>query len=256
LRRSSQRRFRAKILRVSKPSLFSTSYHYMQREMIYFFSFLNIAYVLTTPVPAQPVKAKAIQTVSAPAPSASGIVTELESLYLKGEAIRATFSLGSEKQIQLLVALRSSKYKLETSQEMVVNDGTLVHRLNKARNEVVLDYTRKKNATNSSPVDLFNFSSNYSATLVSSGTNRYTLELTPKPSVEELYKQAEIKSLVFELKRSAKGKPLQVVSVTANGKGTKRKVTNVSIKPVATLTANAFDFHSPKDAKIIDLTEE
>jgi hypothetical protein len=228
----------------------------MRREMIYFFSFLHIAYFLTTPVTAKPVKAQTIQTVSAPAPSASAIVTELESLYLKGEAIKATFSLGSEKQIQLLVALHSPRYKLETSQETVVNDGTLVHRLNKHRNEVVLDYARKKNATTSAPVDLFNFSSNYSAKLIFSKANRYSLELTPEPSIEELYKQAEIKSLVFDLKRSATGKPLQVVSVTANGKSTKRKVTNVKISSVASLASTAFDFQAPKGVKIIDLTEE
>jgi outer membrane lipoprotein-sorting protein len=238
---------RAKILRVSKPSLFSTSYYYMRREMIYFFSYLPLAFLLV----AVTGSAKPVQTQSA-----SAIVTELESLYLKGEAIKASFSLGAEKQIQLLVALRSPKYRLETTQETIVNDGTLVHRLNKTRNEVVLDYARKKNTPASSPIDLFNFSSNYSAKLITSKSNRYSLELTPKASVEELYKQAEIKSIVFDLKRSAKGKPLQVVSIMANGKGAKKKVTNVSIASVASLTANDFDFHSPKNAKVIDLTEE
>jgi outer membrane lipoprotein-sorting protein len=215
--------------------------------MIYFFSFLAGFYMYTVPVT---VKAKPVQVASA-----STIVTELESHYLKGEAISATFSLGSEKQIKLVVALQSPKYKLETSQETVVNDGTLVHRLNKGRNEVILDYAKKKNAA-SSPVDLFNFSSNYTAKLISSKNNRYFLELTPKASVEAIFQQAEITSLIFDLKRSAKGKALEVVSVTAQGKGAKGKVTNVSISSVAKIAPAQFDFASPKNAKVIDLTEE
>jgi outer membrane lipoprotein-sorting protein len=214
--------------------------------MIYFFSFLKVAFVIFATVGmAKPARTQ----------SASAIVTELESLYLKGEGIAATFSLGSEKEIKLLVALHSPKYKLETSQEVIVNDGAVVHRLNNLRKEVVLDYARKKNVAGS-PVDLFNFSSNYTAKLISSKGNTYSLQLTPKASIAELYKQAEIKNLVFDLKRSAKGKPLQVVSITATGKAAKRKVTDVVIAPVMKFMGGEFDFVSPKGAKVIDLTEE
>lgn len=207
--------------------------------MVYFFSFL-LAFLASGLVRAQ---------------SAASLVSELESVYLKGEGVRATFSLGSEKQLKLVVALHSSKYRLEASGETIVNDGAVVHRYTKARNEVVLDYATKKNAT-SRPVDLFNFSSNYTATLLSSKTNRYSLQLTPKPNIGDLFKQADVESLVFDLKRSGKGKALQVVSIMSTGKGIKKKVTNVSIKPIAKLNDNDFTFTTPKNAKVIDLTED
>ena len=239
MRRSSQKEI-TKILLLGKPSLFSTSYTIGEGYMVYFFSFL-LAFLAGSSVRAQ---------------SAASLVTELESVYLKGEGIRSTFSLGAEKQIKLVVALHSPKYKLEASGETIVNDGAVVHRYNRSRNEVVLDYATKKNAQASRPVDLFNFSTNYTATLLSSKGNRYSLQLTPKPEIGDLFKQAEIESLVFDLKRSAKGKPLQVVSITSKGKGIKKKVTNVSIKPIASLKDSEFSFTTPKNAKVIDLTEE
>lgn len=218
----------------------------MGSKMIYFFSLLKVAFVLLATVGA---------AKPAPAQSASALVTELESVYLRGEGIDATFALGSEKEVKLVVALHSPKYKLETSEETIVNDGALVHRFNKSRNEVILDYAKKKNSAGA-PLDLFNFSSNYSAKLIAAKGNTYSLQLTPKASIAELFKQAEIRSIMFDLKRTAKGKPLQVVAITANGKGSKRKATDVVIAPVMKLSGTEFNFSSPQSAKVIDLTEE
>lgn len=215
--------------------------------MIYFYSLLRVAFVLAAAVAlAKPARTQ----------SAAAIVAELESLYLKGEGVAATFAFGSENAVELTVALRSQKYKLETAEETIVNDGAVVRRLNKTRNEVVLDYAQKKNSPASAPADLFNFSSNYSVKLLSSKGNTYSLQLTPKPQITEVFKQAEITNLIFDLQRPAKGKPLQVISITASGKGAKRKVTDVVIAPVMKFDGNEFNFTSPKGAKVIDLTEE
>jgi hypothetical protein len=197
-----------------------------------------------------------LTSLSLRAQSASELTSEIESTYLSGEAVKATFDLAGEKKIMLVASLISTKYLYETSTEKVVNDGGTVSNFNKKLKQVTINEV-KTNTQNGSigTQDFFRFSSNYSSSILSLKKNSFSLELTPKESLKKLYDQAGISSLVVDLTRDTKKKTVTIKSILANTKGIKQKAGNVKITSIAKTPTDLFTFSMPKGVKVVDLRD-
>ena len=188
--------------------------------------------------------------------SAIELTKEIETTYLSGEAVSATFSLGDAGKMSLTVSPHTNKFRLETKQELIVSDGATTWNFNKEKKQVVIDATggaKRKDVMSIS--NIFIFSNNYSASLASSKRNKYELVLTPLDPVKTIFDKAGISSMIFSLERKAAGKPLKIKNISANSKGIKTKLGNIQITPMKKIPTSTFTFVPPKGVKVIDLRD-
>lgn len=190
------------------------------------------------------------------AQTATELIAEIEKTYLSGEAVRASFNLGEKKKITITASLTSPKFLFETSSETIVNDGTTVTNYNiKLKQVTISNVASNKRITGVQTQHFFSFSTNYVTTIVKSNKQMFSLELTPKESLKNIFDQVGVTSLIVDLTRNPKQKTVKITSITANAKEMKRKAGNVKITPIPKAASNLFSFSYPKGVTILDLRD-
>jgi len=175
-------------------------------------------------------------------------ITTLE-IHFKQKTVFELTKMESEVFGTLLLDRKNDRYRLETEDQLIVDNGKTFWRYNKLENQVLIDYAKKSEEDVLLSDFLFNIQEKYFAELVSEEKTgkqkQFVIKLTPKNTEESYFKAIKFWVLdkTWEIQR--------VVYVDINDNKTEFEITQLKIN--VPIPENAFMFEPPQGVDIVDL---
>ena len=149
----------------------------------------------------------------------------------------------------MLLDRKNDRYRLETEDQLIVDNGKTFWRYNKLENQVLIDYAKKSEEDVLLSDFLFDIQKKYFAELVSEEKTgkqkQFVIKLTPKNTEESYFKAIKVWVLdkTWEIQR--------VVYIDINDNKTEFEITQLKIN--VPIPENAFTFKPPQGVDIVDL---
>ncbi len=186
------------------------------------------------------------------------IIDRLQKKYQKVERLEIEFkqkthfqltNMASEIYGTLLLDRKHDRYRLETEDQVIVDNGKTFWRFNKLENQVMIDYAKKSEQDVLISDFLFDIKKKYFAELVSEEKTgkqkQFVIKLTPKNSEESYFKAIKVWVMdkTWHITR--------VVYEDINDNQTEFDITSLKINPV--IPDSAFQFTPPQGVDVVDL---
>ncbi len=170
-------------------------------------------------------------------------------LEFKQKSIYSLTNMQSEVFGTLLLDREHDRYRLETEDQVIVDDGQTFWRYNKLENQVLIDYAKKSEEDVLLSDFLFNLNKKYFAELVSEEKTgkqkQFVIKLTPKNSEESYFKAIKVwvVNKTWEIKK--------VVYFDINDNQTEFDITSLKIN--LKIPDSVFKFNPPQGVDVVDL---
>ncbi len=196
--------------------------------------------------------------ISLPAANVKKIIHQIQKKYQKVTTLEIQFkqktiyqltNMESEVFGTLILDRKNDRYRLETEDQLIIDDGKTFWRYNKLENQVLIDYAKKSDEDVLLSDFLFDIQKKYYAELVSEEkTNKqkqFVIKLTPKNAEESYFKAIKVWVIdkTWEIKR--------VVYIDINDNQTEFEITNLKVN--VSIPETAFNFKPPQGVDIVDL---
>lgn len=163
----------------------------------------------------------------------------------------ARFSLtGTQSQVSGILQMEGNdRFRLESEDQVVVNDGETLWRYDKLENQVLVDYAKKGDQEVMISDFLDGLEDHYLAQMIDEvkddNLTKYVIKLTPKPSQQSYFSSIKIwvrdKSWTVD----------RVIYMDYNDNETEYTIENMEFNPL--LTQAVFTFTPPEGIQVIDL---
>lgn len=196
--------------------------------------------------------------VTMPAANVKKIIAKIQNKYknistleihFKQKTVFELTKMESEVFGTLLLDRKNDRYRLETEDQLIVDNGKTFWRYNKLENQVLIDYAKKSEEDVLLSDFLFDIQKKYFAELVSEEKTgkqkQFVIKLTPKNTEESYFKAIKFWVLdkTWEIQR--------VVYIDINDNKTEFEITQLKIN--VPIPENAFTFKPPQGVDIVDL---
>lgn len=196
--------------------------------------------------------------VTIPAANVKKIIAKIQNKYknistleihFKQKTVFELTKMESEVFGTLLLDRKNDRYRLETEDQLIVDNGKTFWRYNKLENQVLIDYAKKSEEDVLLSDFLFDIQKKYFAELVSEEKTgkqkQFVIKLTPKNTEESYFKAIKFWVLdkTWEIQR--------VVYIDINDNETEFEITQLKIN--VPIPENAFTFKPPQGVDIVDL---
>ena len=196
--------------------------------------------------------------VTIPAANVKKIIAKIQNKYknistleihFKQKTVFGLTKMESEVFGTLLLDRKNDRYRLETEDQLIVDNGKTFWRYNKLENQVLIDYAKKSEEDVLLSDFLFDIQKKYFAELVSEEKTgkqkQFVIKLTPKNTEESYFKAIKFWVLdkTWEIQR--------VVYIDINDNKTEFEITQLKIN--VPIPENAFTFKPPQGVDIVDL---
>ncbi len=196
--------------------------------------------------------------VTIPAANVKKIIAKIQNKYknistleihFKQKTVFELTKMESEVFGTLLLDRKNDRYRLETEDQLIVDNGKTFWRYNKLENQVLIDYAKKSEEDVLLSDFLFDIQKKYFAELVSEEKTgkqkQFVIKLTPKNTEESYFKAIKFWVLdkTWEIQR--------VVYIDINDNKTEFEITQLKIN--VPIPENAFTFKPPQGVDIVDL---
>ncbi len=196
--------------------------------------------------------------VTMPAANVKKIIAKIQNKYknistleihFKQKTVFELTKMESEVFGTLLLDRKNDRYRLETEDQLIVDNGKTFWRYNKLENQVLIDYAKKSEEDVLLSDFLFDIQKKYFAELVSEEKTgkqkQFVIKLTPKNTEESYFKAIKVWVLdkTWEIQR--------VVYIDINDNKTEFEITQLKIN--VPIPENAFTFKPPQGVDIVDL---
>ena len=185
------------------------------------------------------------------------ILKQMQKKYRSTKSIRIDFKeisrfqlTGTQSEIfGTLLMEGKNRFRLETEDQVLVNDGKTLWRFNKLENQVLIDYAKTEQQDVLLNDFLYNLQDRYYGELIreikDKKTKRYILKLVPKPSEQSFFTAIKlwVKDKTWEIER--------VIYTDYNNNETEFVVESIEFNPH--FTAETFTFTPPDGTQVIDL---
>lgn len=188
---------------------------------------------------------------------ADDIVNKVQKKYQSAKSIRIHFKeisrfklTGTMSEVNaVLQMVGKDRFRLESEDQVLVNDGDTFWRYNKLDNQVLIDYSKKDDQEVLLNNFLYEIKDHYFAQIVEEakegGDKIYVLKLTPKPSEQSVFTSIKvwIKDKTWEIKR--------LIYTDYNDNETEYEIEKIEFDPK--LADSTFSFSPPEGIQVIDL---
>ena len=196
--------------------------------------------------------------ITIPAANVKKIIAKIQNKYknistleihFKQKTVFELTKMESEVFGTLLLDRKNDRYRLETEDQLIVDNGKTFWRYNKLENQVLIDYAKKSEEDVLLSDFLFDIQKKYFAELVSEEKTgkqkQFVIKLTPKNTEESYFKAIKFWVLdkTWEIQR--------VVYIDINDNETEFEITQLKIN--VPIPENAFTFKPPQGVDIVDL---
>ncbi len=186
------------------------------------------------------------------------IIDRIQKKYQKVERLEIQFKQKTRYQLTnmeseiygtLLLDRKNDRYRLETEDQVIVDNGKTFWRFNKLENQVMIDYAKKSEQDVLLSDFLFDIKKKYFAELVSEEKTgkqkQFVIKLTPKNSEESYFRAIKVWVVdkTWQIKR--------VVYEDINDNQTEFEITSLTINPE--IPDSAFEFQPPQGVDVVDL---
>jgi outer membrane lipoprotein carrier protein len=188
---------------------------------------------------------------------ADDIVKKVQKKYQSAKSIRIQFKeisrfklTGTMSEVDAILQMEGKdKFRLESEDQVLVNDGETFWRYNKLDNQVLVDYSKKDDQEILLNNFLYEVKDHYFAQIVEEtkegGDKIFVLRLTPKPSEQSIFTSIKvwIKDNTWEIKR--------LIYTDYNDNETEYEIEKIEFDPK--LADSTFTFSPPEGIQVIDL---
>jgi outer membrane lipoprotein-sorting protein len=191
------------------------------------------------------------------AADADDIVKDVQKKYRSAKTIRIQFKeisrfklTGTTGEVNAVLQMKGKdKFRLESEDQVLVNDGETFWRFNKLDSQVLVDYAKKDEQEMLLNNFLYEIKDHYFSQIVEEskgkGSKTYVLKLTPKPSEQSVFTSIKvwIKDKSWEIER--------LIYTDYNDNETEYQIDKIDFNP--DLAESTFTFSPPEGIQIIDL---
>lgn len=191
------------------------------------------------------------------AAEADDIVKNVQKKYQSTKTIRIQFKeiarfklTGTTSEMNAVLQMKGKdKFRLESEDQVLVNDGEAFWRFNKLDNQVLVDYAKKDEQEVLLNNFLYEVKDHYFAQIVEENKEKsgkiYVIKLTPKPSEQSVFTSIKvwIKDKSWEIER--------LIYTDFNDNETEYQIDMIDFNPE--LAESTFTFSPPEGIKVIDL---
>jgi outer membrane lipoprotein-sorting protein len=191
------------------------------------------------------------------AADADDIVKKVQKKYQSAKTIRIQFKetarfklTGTASEVNAILQMKGKdKFRLESEDQVLVNNGETFWRFNKLDSQVLVDYAKKDEQEVLLNNFLYEIKDHYFAQIVEEtkekGAKIYVLRLTPKPAEQSIFTSIKvwIKDKSWEIER--------LVYTDYNDNETEYQIDRIDFNP--DLAESTFTFSPPEGIQVIDL---
>lgn len=142
-----------------------------------------------------------------------------------------------------------AKFRLDSEDQVIVNDGKNVWRYNKLNNQVLIDYAKKTEQDVMLSNFLYEIKDHYFGQIIEEkkegGVKKYAIKLTPRPNEQSFFTSVKIwvQDKTWEIE--------EVVYTDYNGNETTYIIEKIEFNP--NFTTAVFSFTPPEGIQVVDL---
>lgn len=177
--------------------------------------------------------------------AADDIVARFQQRYQGLKSVRCTFN-GSGNQRGMLAAIRGGKFRLTTSDRVIVSDGSSVYNATPSTKTVIVNRFNPKATDVSIERVFFDVLTIYRASVQSSKGGTTTLRLVPPASTSVVY---GVRELLVVISTSS----LAITSITATTDAGQFTFAISQLKINTAVPASTFTYAVPQGWEVIDL---
>lgn len=189
---------------------------------------------------------------------ADDIIGKVQKKYQSTKSIRIHFKeisrfklTGTVNEVDAVLQMQGKeRFRMESEDQVLVNDGNTFWRFNKLDNQVLVDYAKKDDQEVLLNNFLYEVKDHYFAqilaeTKAAGGGNAYVLKLTPKPSEQSVFTSIKVwvKDKSWEIER--------LIYTDYNDNETEYEIAKIEFNP--DLGDATFTFTPPEGIQVIDL---
>ncbi len=185
------------------------------------------------------------------------ILKEMQKTYRSAQKISIDFKevarfelTGTQSEVSgTLLMEGKTRFRLETEDQVLVNDGKTLWRYNKIDNQVLIDYAKTEQQDVLLNDLLYNLQEHYYGELIQEYKDkkpkRYLIKLVPKPSEQSFIKSIKfwVKDKSWEIER--------VIYTDYNNNETELQIEKIDFNPP--ISDNTFTFVPPDGTQVVDL---
>ena len=196
-------------------------------------------------------------TFSMDAANVEKIVKKVQKKYRSTKTIRiqfkeiSTFQLtGTTTEVSATLQMEGKeKFRLESEDQVLVNNGNTMWRFNKLDSQVLVDHAKQDQQDAMLNSLLYKISDHYFSELITEkkeeGVKRYVIKLTPKPDEQSFFTaiKIEVRDKSWEID--------QLVYTDYNGNETNYVIEKIDFNP--SFNDSVFSFSPPEGIQVVDL---
>lgn len=186
--------------------------------------------------------------------TAMSLAKTLQEQFLASPAVSFSFDIEGRGHIKILADLKNGRMRMEGDKNLIVTDFKTVWNYDKPAHTETIDQAYKDAIQDAST--LFRFADNYSSRIIHQhGPSKFTLELTPKGSLQSLLSNAgNMGTLTLQLQK--KKSTVKIVSASAISTEHSLKIEHIQISALKSVPNDKqFEIVVPSSTKVIDLRE-